>query len=230
MEYGMGNTLILFQIADTSWPTGSFAFSNGLEALAKSGHIQDMRSFSSYLHSYLIQLSEADLAFMNSIFEVDEGEFETRLYPILTNWHAFIQVETMRRANILLGENWLNLIASVYSPDGMERLRSFFDTEHRPAYFTIVFPLLLKMIGCDLMTIHTLFYHMAVREQVNAAVRLGLFGPEMAQKTHFVFIELCENLREQYRARRYDEACRSQPVLELAQGSHQYLYSRLFQN
>jgi len=218
------------QIADSSWPAGSFAFSSGLEALAKRGHIQDMASFTGYLKSFLIQISEADLLFINSVFELDERNFETALDEIVTDWQAWNQVETMRHANLLLGENWFNLFDSVYSPDGMEQIRAFFKEKKRPLYFTIVFPLLLKRVGFDLMSVHKLFYHMAVRDQINAAIRLGLFGPKKAQKIHFEFIPFCEELRVTYKDSKHDDACRSQPLLELGQGSHQYLYSRIFQS
>ena len=230
MESNQPELLQLLQMADASWPTGAFAFSNGLEALVQLGRVSDVESFLIYLESYLIQLSEADLVFMNSAFEVNDDELETRLSEILMDWHAFNLVETMRKANILSGENWFRLIASVYSPGGIDRLRSFFKVDDRPMYFTIVFPLLLKMIGFDLISIHRIFYHMALRDQINAAIRLGLLGPELAQKIHFKFIGICENLRVNNKNRKYYEACRSQPALELAQGSHQYLYSRLFQN
>ena len=230
MEANQPEPLQLLQMADASWPTGGFAFSNGLEAFVQLGQVSDVESFLIYLESYLIQLSEADLAFMNSAFEVNNEEFETTLSDILMDWHAFNLVETMRRGNIISGESWFRLIASVYSPEGIDRLHSFFKVEYRPIYFTIVFPLLLKMIGFDLIAIHRLFYHMALRDQINAGIRLGLLGPELAQKIHFRFIGLCERLRENNKNRKYYEACRSQPILELAQGSHQYLYSRLFQN
>ena len=230
MKIAQEKFLPLLQMADSVWPTGGFAFSGGLEAMAKLGAIRDIESFSSYLESYLLQLSEADLAFINSVYELKEDDYELALDDIIADWHAFNQVEVLRRGNIISGENWFNIMTSVYSLQGIDKLREYFDNTNRPLYFTIVFPLLLKKVGLDLETIQHLFYHITLRDQLNAAIRLGLFGPETAQKLHLKFINYCENLRQKYKGKKYYEAFKSQPMLELAQGSHQYLYSRIFQN
>ncbi len=88
--------LSLFQLADASWPAGGFAFSSGLEAMAKLGQIHSMGSFSDYLRSYLVQVSEADLAFINSAFN-SSVEMPAELYEILTDWDAFHQFVAIRR-------------------------------------------------------------------------------------------------------------------------------------
>jgi len=230
MKIAQEKLLSLLQIADSTWPTGGFAFSGGLEAMAKFGAIRDINSFSSYLESYLLQLSEGDLAFINSVYALKEDDYELALDEIIADWHAFNQVEVIRKGNIISGENWFNLMARVYSHSGTIKLREYFDKTNRPLYFTIVFPLLLKKVGFDLETIQHLFYHIMLRDQMNAAIRLGLLGPEVAQKLHLKFINYCEHLRRTHKERKYYEAFKSQPTLELAQGSHQYLYSRIFQN
>ena len=222
--------LYLFQLADSAWPTGGFALSNGFEALMKLGHLKDTHVFVEYLESYLRQISEADLAFMNSIYMLNEEDYSYRFHEIWMDWHAFQHIEAMRCANALLGENWFRMIRSVYSPRNIDKMKNFFDEKNRPMYFTIVFPRLLRMIRVELLVMHKLFYHMAVRDQTGAAIRLGVIGPEMAQRIHFRLIDTCEKLRVQYKDRTYEEACRSHPLLELAQSSHQYLYSRIFQN
>ena len=224
------NEYLLLQLADSAWPTGSFAFSNGLEALAKMGRISDFASLMEAFRSTLIATSEADLPFLNSAFALPEDFVEDDFAAIIFDWAAFNTVESMRRANEILGENWWQLVKRVYNPHGLEHYEEFFRASSQPKCFTVTFPLLLKSLHFSLDSTHQVFYHMAIRDQLSAALRLGLIGPMKAQE---IYPQLSAEVRDflpDYTNREYHEATRSQPTLELAQASHRYLHSRLFQN
>ena len=220
----------LLHLSDSAWPTGGFAYSNGLEALAKFGHLRDMSAFNEYLQSHLLLLSQAELPFINSAFALNLDHEEEMLVNMIDDWHAWNTVETMRCSSRLLGENWFDLIEGVYAPKGIEQIRVLFNAESRPKYYPVILPLLLRLLDFDLPMIQRLFFHLAVRDQCNAAVRLGLFGPRKSQELYVKGADCAERVRIRYQSSTFTQARRSQPMLEMAQGTHQHLYSKLFQN
>jgi urease accessory protein len=224
------DNFLLLHLADSAWPTGSFAFSNGLEALAKMGRIRDFSALMEALRSALISTSEADLPFLNSAFALADDCGEEEFEAIVADWVAFNTVESMRRANEILGDNWWQLVKRIYNPPGLKRYEEFFQATGQAKYFTVAFPLLLKSLDFSLESIHQLFYHMAIRDQLSAAIRLGLIGPTKAQEIHAELSTEIIELSSLYSNRTHPQAVRSQLTLELAQASHQYLHSRLFQN
>jgi len=62
----LSRILDLLQLGDSAFPSGGFAFSNGLESLAKLGHIRAMEDFEGYLECHLEQIAGAEIPFLNS--------------------------------------------------------------------------------------------------------------------------------------------------------------------
>ena len=73
-----------------------------------------------------------------------------------------------------------------------------------------------------------LFVHQFIRDQVSAAVRLGVCGPMEAARIHRRVLAACDDLMEDQIP--YYEASRWVPRWDIAQCHHELLYSRLFQN
>ena len=224
------HTFQLLQLADSAFPTGGFAYSFGLEASAHLGQIPTYEAFLHYLDAYLRNLSHSELAFLNSSYEVKLYESDPLLGEILSEWHAFLTTPEIRKGNRVLGENWFHLIQNTFSPPGIQALESAIGDAKQPKYFTVVFPLLLKALGYDIHTIRDLYFHISLREQINAAIRLGLIGTRLAQKIHHQFSLRCDELIKEYQDLHYTEAFKSEPLIELALASHGTIYSRLFQN
>lgn len=74
----------------------------------------------------------------------------------------------------------------------------------------------------------TLFLFLYARSIVNAAVRLNALGPYLAQRVLADCQEDALKTWEKTKERKPDEARQTGPILELAQGLHGRLYSRLF--
>lgn len=220
----------LMHLADTAFPTGGFAFSQGLESMGKSGHLRSEKDFREYLISQLKTVSEFELPFINSSYALEDDFDQGTLTEMTEEWEALNTVESIRKASGILGENWFSLIKSAYAPEGIEELEQRFRANSLSMYFQIILPLLLRRIGIDRNTIQRLALHMALRDQFSVAIRLGLIGPIRAQALYVLVAPECESLRIQYADVTYDQAVRSQPMIEMAQANHQYMYSKLFQN
>ena len=187
-------TLGLLQLADSCFPAGGFAFSNGLEGLAKGGWLRGLEDFRQYLESYLGQVASAELPFLNSAFSGSEAAFA----DVAWEWDAFLTLPAPRQASLSLGRAWLRAMEGAYGGAEVDALGPWFRERGLPAHFLMAFAAALKAVGFRVGEAQTLLLHMALRDQLGAAVRLGLVGSLQAQGLHRRFLAMAEALRARH--------------------------------
>lgn len=217
--------LQLLQIADSCFPSGGFAFSNGLESMAKLGYIKSMASYEEYLECYLEQWAMSELPFLTSTFLASP-----HLSEIAKEWNAWIILPTQRRSSLAQAQAWSKAMEETFEMNLMSELKKNFLSENIPAHFLMFFAASLREVGFNLEMTQTLQLHLMLRDQFGAAVRLGLLGSLQAQKLQRKFIQIGERYRVQYQAYDFTQSVRSHPMIEMAQASHPFLYSKLFQS
>lgn len=223
------NTFTLLQLADAAWPTGGFAFSQGLESQARIGLISDEKTFVEYLESYLGQIASYDLPFLNSGFELVLDSSPDFLM-LAEEWEAGMTTAPMKKASLTQGKAWLRLIDSVHPQLSSKLFCESLKVTQVEEHFLLVFIWSLKSLGCSLSDGQTLLFHMALRDQLSAAIRLGLIGPLQAQSFQSRFHAICDHYIQRYGNIKYTSACKTAPLIEIGQGYSPQLYSRLFQN
>ena len=72
--------------------------------------------------------------------------------------------------------------------------------------------------------------HGAARGILSAAVRLGIAGSFRAQRMQHEATPCLDATLERCRGLAAEEICQTAPVIDLLQGAHDRLYSRLFQS
>ncbi len=219
----------LMQLADNCFPAGGFAFSNGLESLAKLGHVKRMEDFRQYLECHLEQIASAELPFFNSAYAHALTEPEA-FAEVVREWDAWIFLPSQRKGSLSQGQAWSRAIEEAYGDPAIRALRPWFLRENLALHFLPVFAAGLKAAGVGRADGQSLFLHLSLRDQLGAAVRLGLLGSLQAQKLHREFIRVGEDFRRARGDWGYQDAVRSALMIELAQASHPHLYSKLFQS
>lgn len=256
----------LLQLADSAFPAGAFAFSNGLEGLAKAGWLSTLEDFEEYLQGYLGQAASGDLPFLRSAHarspfpaparfpEAPSAEAPSEphrsgtepcsgnlaveahdassagLAAVAREWDAFLFLPAPRQASLSLGQAWLRAMEGTFGLPPFAALRAFFRAQAVPMHYLMVFAASLKAAGFSVAEAQSLHLHLSLRDQVGAAVRLGLIGSLQAQGLHRQCLGLAEALAARHGGRSYEEAYRGAPVLEMGQALHPYLYSKLFQS
>ena len=94
----------------------------------------------------------------------------------------------------------------------------------------MVFGLALKAAGFVQTDAQQLYMFQVLRDQMSAAVRLGIVGPMEATRRQLGLYGHCEELLAEVAGRPYTQATRCAPQLDIAQSVHDDLYSRLFQS
>ena len=218
----------LLHLVDSAIPTGSFAYSYGLESSITFGLINTPFALRNYLYSYLQQAGSAELPFINSTFQLSEKnpEFQT----LAEEYDAQLLVPTFYKASAVQGRNWLKLLTSFYPELELETITQWFAAHTIPPHFTLVFTLALQRAGFALAELQAMYLHMLLRDQLSAAIRLGFLGPLEGHKLQHDFYAVFEHILAAQTGKGYGEATRSAFLLDVAQVLHEDIYSKLFQN
>ena len=219
----------LLHLVDSALPTGSFAYSSGLESSVTLGLVPDEAGLRQYLYAYLQQAGSLELPFVNSCFEVGPA-LGRQLGPVATDYDAQLLVPALHRASAAQGRTWLRLVTSFYPDADLAAVGDWFAGQQLPPHFTLAFALSLQRAGFALADVRAMLLHLLLRDQLSAAIRLGRLGPLAAHRLQHAFYAVFDHILAANAAKKYDEASRSAFLLDLAQGLHEELYSKLFQN
>lgn len=221
--------LLLFQITDSAFPLGSFAFSYGLESMAKLGRIKDVSHFRKYLLNVLTQISSSEMPFLNSAYRCAPGEFDT-LVAVFERLEAFTTIPCIHKASITQGRSLLQIVKAVYPEHNFHQFASWLQQHNIPTHYSPIFGTVSRTIGLSHLQALSAYAYMALRDQVSAAIRLGLLGPHEAQAILRETLGHVDATIHRAKDLEYNRAFKVAVALEIAQARHPSLYSHLFQN
>jgi urease accessory protein len=228
---------ILLQLSDSAFPTGAFAYSNGLEALARAGKFPDVIALESYVDAYLRQAGEFDLAFVAAAHaEANPAAFEI----LCLEWDATLWNHPVRKASLRQGRALLDSLSETFAHAGLKQLKQAASktyTLHNGVpmsewdlHFVPALGRSLGLLGASVEQACWVYLHGLIRDQMAAAMRLGLLGPRSAQAIQARALAAAETRLRDAVIPPYRDAWRTSPLVEAGQGGHGFLYSRLFQN
>ncbi|HLP40469.1 MAG TPA: urease accessory UreF family protein, partial [Fibrobacteria bacterium] len=149
---------------------------------------------------------------------------------VVLEWDAFLSLPAPRRASLAMGQAWLRAMEGAHGSAAVKSLRPWLRAHDLPAHFLMAFAASLRAAGLPLGDAQALLLHMALRDQLGAAVRIGLVGSLQAQGLHQGCLALAEDLRLRQAGRGHRASAKTAPMIEMGQAAHPYLYSRLFQS
>lgn len=216
--------LPLLHLADSALPVGSFAFSSGLEAAAKTGVVRDSESLHGYILAGIEQAASFDLPFLNTFHRGGE------VAGALVAYDATMTVPEMRRASRAQARGLLRLLAKLYAARNVAAVADEIAAAGTPLHYLPALGLSLSRIGIAVEDARRLHLFCVLRDQFSAAIRLNLVGPVEGHALQAGLFGHCEDLQQRSAGKFHDAAFRTAPLIDLVQGCHARLYSRLFQN
>ncbi|MCB2375979.1 hypothetical protein LGH70_00185 [Hymenobacter sp. BT635] len=217
----------LLHLIDSSIPTGSFAYSYGLESSITFGLVKTQSELRNFLYSHLQQIGSLELPFISSCFQLGLGP---ELLPLAQEYEALLLVPALHKASVVQGRTWLKLLVSFYPEARLTNISAWFRQHELPPHFTLVFALALQKVGFAADQVQTMYLHMLLRDQLSAAIRLGFLGPLEGHQLQHDFYAVFEHILASQAGKTYQEATRSAFLLDAAQVLHEDIYSKLFQN
>ncbi len=220
--------LDLLTLADSNFPTGGYAFSNGLEAAKQMGLLRSSDDLDAYMQTVIHATARSEIPFINACFKGDP--LPKNLTDVLLTYDAMLTAPAIARGSEVQGRNLLRLMCDLYFSDAMARLHKILLSQPVPAHYTIVFGMTFRIAGLKHRHTCRIFMYQFLRDQISAAVRLGQIGPmeaaRLQKRHHKTAIRAMTSVAQTD----YTCATRCAPQWDIAQGMHEFLYSRLFQS
>jgi urease accessory protein len=212
------NDWLLWQLADSAFPTGGFAHSGGLEAACQHGEIRGADDLASYLQTCLWQTVSSMIPFVTAGHSAPDQLMKSNL-----GCEVFLSNHVANRASRLQGRAFLNSATRIFDA------ATSFPAISDPCHLAPTFGTVTRLLLIARSTAEHLFIFSNLRSVAAAAVRLGIVGPMEAQAILHRLAPRAREILTLMEGRGVDEVAATSPLLEIWQGSHDRLYSRLFQ-
>jgi urease accessory protein len=215
--------LLAWQLADSAFPTGSFAHSGGLEAAWQSGEIPNLAALEAFTVAVLEQTGCGMLPLVNAAYR-DPSRFD--LLDQLAD--VFLTNPVANRASRIQGRALAATAARIWPHEPVIAVAARVDAglgHHGPVMGVVFVGLNLPLAVAQQVCLYT-----AVRGVLAAAVRLGVAGSYESQRIQHDLAPVIAAVAE--RARDFDEnnLAQTAPIVDVLQAAHDRLYSRLFQS
>lgn len=229
---------LLWQLADSAFPTGGFAHSAGLEAAWQHGEVRNRNELVSFVESSLHQLGRAALPFVSAAHAEPD-----RLVEFDTLCDAFTTNHVANRASRAQGRAFLSAVQRIFIVGQVSRLspsenfvdgKADMETGKMPVlqfcHFACVYGSATRQLNISRETVGHLFFFNYLRGIMAAAVRLNIVGPMEAQTLQHQLTSTAEAVLKRCESLTLDAIAQTSPLLDLWQGAQDRLYSRLFQS
>ena len=223
---------LLWQLADSAFPTGGFAHSAGLEAAWQHGAVRKRDELAAFLDASLGQLGHSTLPFVTAAHGEPERleEFDRLCDAFTTNHVANRASRTQGRALLAAVERIFpgrRFLTEREGNSGTERAGS---ETGAPNHFAPVFGSCLRRLAVPRETAQRMFFFQHLRSLLAAAVRLNIVGPMEAQTLQHRLGPRVGEILARCRSLTLADLAQTAPLLDLWQAAHDRLYSRLFQS
>ena len=212
---------ILWQLADSAFPTGGFAHSNGLEAAWQHGEVRGRDELLSFVEASLVQLGHGTLPLMLAAFDDPANWTAVDAFA-----EAFLTNHVANRASRLQGRAFLSAMERIFKPKvGQAPPPAISFCHYAPA-----FGAWMPRFNLPRTSAIRLFFFNHLRSTLAAAVRLNIVGPMESQAMQYKLSSQVEQLGMECQTLGLDQVNQTAPLLDLWLGAQDRLYSRLFQS
>jgi urease accessory protein len=216
--------VIVWQLADSAFPTGSFAHAGGLEAAAQLGEVRGVEGLARYAEETLWNAGTFALPFASAAHR------DLAAFPSLdSRCDAYTPWHVANRASRAQGQALLRAAEAAFGGAAAE-LAKRVRRDRLPGHLAPATGAVLGVLGVSLESAQRLVLYLALRGVLSAGVRLGLAGPLEVQRIQAHLASQVDEVVAACGRLAVEEAAQAAPLLGLFQGHKDRLYSRLFQS
>ena len=217
-------SLLVLQLADSAFPIGGFAHSNGLESAVKWGELGGDYDLQRFFRDSLLQVGRGSLPTIQAAYR---GHSFSEL-----DWQCdrFLNNHVANRASRRQGQALVNTSCCVFPFSELTRIRLFIRGQNLPCHLAPAFGCVLSTLQVNEEETLRLFLFMTLRSLVSSAVRLSLVGPLRGQSIQYELSPYVEHVLDRCVGASADDIVQTSPVIDVLQATHDRLYSRLFQS
>jgi urease accessory protein len=239
------NELLVWQLVDSAFPTGAFAHSLGLESAWHHGEIVSREDLRRFVEATILQAGSGALPLVTAAY---------REPARLAEWDAlsdaFLSNAVANRASRQQGRTLVASAARIFASSTLDALHARVvstpnsqspTSKERPtsnlqlgaplnAHVAPLTGAVFAALGVSLETTQRVVLFVAARGVLSAAVRLGVTGSYDAQRLQSESAAWCGIVLTRYRNAGPADIAQTAPFIDVLQGAHDRLYSRLFQS
>ncbi|KAI9470655.1 MAG: hypothetical protein EXX96DRAFT_585271 [Benjaminiella poitrasii] len=234
---------LLYILTDSALPTGGFVASSGLEASWQAGLVSDenLDSFTvSAAHNYASNTN----CFVRAGFEAPDCDDPLAYLEESDATCDAVMVSNVaaRRASLAQGIAMLTLYLKCfgekpedvsekeheYNINIIKKWKSMIRGGKVDGHFATCYGLICRYLKVDLENTLHLWLYLFTRTIYSSAVRLNIVGPYEAQRLLLKTRRPIETIIKKTKDTTIEDCCQTNPLLDVCQGMHDRLYSRLF--
>ncbi|KAI8983044.1 hypothetical protein BDB01DRAFT_139572 [Pilobolus umbonatus] len=230
---------LLYILTDSALPTGGFVSSSGLEASHQAGLISN-DTLPAFVQSSAHNYASNTVCFVKAGYEATDHE-NTLEYLIESDntCNAVMASNAVaRRASLAQGIAMLTLFVKCFATSEVKQnkinlsivktWKNMIRMEQVDGHFAVCFGLICRYLDVDEDNTLHLWLYLFTRTIYSSAVRLNVVGPYEAQKLLLQSRGPVEEIIEKTKHMNIEDCCQTNPLLDICQGMHDRLYSRLF--
>ena len=244
----------VYQLVDSSTPTGGFAHSNTIE-VAWQFNVYKVETFPSYCWDVLLQTISATIPYVHGACSLyfsrtsngNDHSFsgtdcETGMNDKLDGSSCFDEwlrmdkhlsstttSQVSRRASCMQGSGWIRAATHCFpaTRDSLKKLRQL-AAKTDGGHAATCFGAICGMLGVSPNQATSMFLYCTVRDMVNAGVRMNLIGPLEGCALIRTLCRAVENVLQNRAVVHWTDAHQVAPIVEVLANAHERLYTRLF--
>ncbi|KAI8368415.1 hypothetical protein EDC96DRAFT_441482 [Choanephora cucurbitarum] len=227
---------LLYILTDSALPTGGFVASSGLEASWQAGLV-DNKNLVDFVTSSAHNYASNTNCFVRAGYEsLDQEDPLAELTEADATCDAVMTANSVaRRASLAQGIAMLTLFLKCFTQEDQQydisiikKWKLMIRGEKADGHFAICYGLVCRYLQVDIENTLHLWLYLFTRTIYSSAVRLNIIGPYEAQKMLLMSRKAIETILNQTKEIGLEDCCQTNPLLDVCQGMHDRLYSRLF--
>ena len=217
--------LLVWQLIDSSFPSGGFAHSAGLEACVQHGHVADSESARAFARHALAQCGRSALPLVTAAHHASDSLKELDSLSDVFLWNP-----VANRASRAQGRALLTSVSRSFHDSDVGALEAQVRVGGMAGHHAPLFGRIFSMLDIGIEDTQRAFLFIAARGVSSAAVRLGIMGAYEAQTMQRELATHISTVMRDCGALNPHDIAQTAPLIDLFQATHDRLYSRLFQS